>query len=709
MGHLGFTRLQKELTLFDVYVISTGAMISSGFFLLPGIAASYAGPSVFIAYGLAGLLMVPAMLSKAELATAMPRAGGTYYYLDRTLGPLVGTIGGISTWLTLVLKSAFALIGMGAYVALVLDVPLIETAMVFTVIFAALNIAGAKEASGLVRVLVIGLLLILAFFIVHGVADVVATQRSVFPAARFSPLLPNGIDGMLATVGLVFVSFIGLTKVASLAEEVKNPDRNIPLGMTLALATVTTVYVVGVYVMVAVLGTEALSTSLTPVADAAQRLTRWLPGTVGLWLMIAAAIAAFAAMSNAGILAASRYPLAMARDHLFPARFATTGKRGTPTLAILLTSGMLVLFLLGLNVEEVAKLASALQLLLFGLLNVAVIVMRESQIESYDPGFRSPLYPWMQLAGLFVPLVLVAEMGWLPVIFTLGVVAACFAWYNYYARRHIVREGALYHVFERLGRRRFQGLERELRIIMKEKGARAEDPFDEVVADAFVVDRPGVVELDELVHEAAARLAQRLPATAPQLESTFRDVVRAGGVPAASGAALLHLRLPGYSGSVLGLARCREGVRIGEAADDLREAAATTPIRAMFFLVSGTADPGQHLRILAQLAGRIEDEAFLSGWLASRHEQDLKETLLRDERFLSLRVAAGAASEPLIGRALRDIRLPEGALVAIIRRRGQTIVPRGSTVLLDGDRLTVIGEPEGLRAVALDYRDGRGR
>ena len=86
------------------------AVCSPGFFLLPGIATQHAGPAVTLAYLLAGLMIVPALLSVAELSAAMPRAGGTYYYLDRTLGPLVGTVGGMGTWLTLVLKSAFALI-----------------------------------------------------------------------------------------------------------------------------------------------------------------------------------------------------------------------------------------------------------------------------------------------------------------------------------------------------------------------------------------------------------------------------------------------------------------------------------------------------------------------------------------------------------------------------------------------------------------------
>ena len=78
-------KLKKELGLWDVYAISTGAMFSSGFFLLPGLATAYAGPSTVLAYLVAGILMIPAMLSMSELSTALPRAGGTYYFLDLSL------------------------------------------------------------------------------------------------------------------------------------------------------------------------------------------------------------------------------------------------------------------------------------------------------------------------------------------------------------------------------------------------------------------------------------------------------------------------------------------------------------------------------------------------------------------------------------------------------------------------------------------------
>ena len=156
-------KLKKELGLWDVYAIATGAMFSSGFFLLPGLAAGETGPSVFLAYLVSGLIVLPTMLSMAELATALPKAGGTYYIIDRSLGPIWGTIGGYGSWLALVLKSAFALIGMGAYISIFVDLPITPVAVLLTVVFAALNVVGAKETTTLQKILVAALISIMTF------------------------------------------------------------------------------------------------------------------------------------------------------------------------------------------------------------------------------------------------------------------------------------------------------------------------------------------------------------------------------------------------------------------------------------------------------------------------------------------------------------------------------------------------------------------
>lgn len=690
-------RLKRELTLFDVYAISTGAMFSSGFFLLPGIAAAKTGPSVVLAYLLAGLLMLPAMLSMAELSTAMPRAGGTYFFLDRALGPLVGTIGGLGSWLALVLKSAFALIGMGAYLSLFLDVSIKSVAIGLTGVFLLLNILGAKESSGLQRALVMSLIVILSLFLVQGLLDVASAGDRV--RSQFTPFMLFGAEGLASTVGLVFVSYVGITKVASIPEEVWEPERSIPLGMFLSLATATLVYVLGVFVMVAVLEPAALHADLTPVATAGALVMNWLPGSTGRVLITVAAVAAFSAMANAGMMTASRYPLAMARDRMLWDGFARLGRYHTPTLAVTTTAVLMIFSVLALDVEGVAKLASSLQLLLFALVNLAVVVLRESRIAAYDPGFRSPLYPWMQIVGFLVPLLLIAEMGWMPILFTLGVVAASIGWYVSYAKARVVRDGAMYHVFERLGRRRFPGLEPELRQILKEKGLREEDPFEEVVARAPVIDREGPASFEEIAAEAAGLLARSVHVASEELERGLLEGTRLGMTPVSHGVVLPHLRLRTVETPSLVLARARGGIRVREEEAETRE----EPVRAAFFLVSSEADPSQHLRLLAQLAGRADDEGFMGEWLAASNELELKEAVLRNERYLSLRLGSGGRADRLIGRSLREVQMPEGSLVALVHRAGDVLVPRGSTVLKAGDRLTIIGSPEGIRELERRY------
>lgn len=93
----------------------------------------------------------------------------------------------------------------------------------------------------------------------------------------------------------------------------------------------------------------------------------------------------------------------------------------------------------------------------------------------------------------------------------------------------------------------------------------------------------------------------------------------------------------------------------------------------------------------------------MPSWLEARHEQELKEILLRDERFLSLKLDRQGQASALVGKPLKDVAMPEGTLIALIRRRGQIVVPRGSTVLEDGDRLTIVGGAREIRELTERY------
>jgi len=702
-------RLQRELGLFDVFAVSTGAMFSSGFFLLPGLAYAGAGPSIVLAYLIAGLLILPAMFSMAELSTALPRAGGSYFFLDRSLGPLAGTIGGLGTYLSLTLKTAFALIGIGAYAAFFIDLPIRPVAIALTIVFVIINILGAKETTALQRWLVIVLLAVMALFIVRALLFLTG-QPLAQTASRFMPFLTEGAAGLFSTVGFVFVSYIGLTKVASVAEEVRHPERNIPLGMILSLAVTSLVYVLGVFVIVAIVDPAALPTDLTPVATAAEPVFTWLPARIGLLLIVIAALAAFASTGNAGMLSASRYPLAMARDRLLPQSFSAVGRFHTPVRSILGTGGLMILFIAVLDVEGIAKLASAFQLFIFVLINLAVIVMRESRIPSYDPGYRSPLYPWMQIFGMIASVGLIASMGWGAVSFIGAALVIGLVWYFWYAAPKVRRHGAIYHWFRRLGQRQFDGLDREFRGIMKEKGLRDDDPFDQIVARCSVIELTEPATFSEVIDLAAARFAERMPHPAEEIRQRFLEGTLIGHTPVTRGVAIPHFRTVSIDQSEMVLVRSRCPITFPNDDPLTEEVEPGHDVEGVFFVVSPEHDPAQHLRILAQIAGRVDEPSFAEAWRAAVDEHDLRRVLLRDERSLVLHIRARRATDALAGKRVRTISLPEECLVAVIHRDRSSIVPRGETVLERGDRVTIIGQPEGIAALRAVYEGaGEGR
>ena len=544
-------KLKKELNLLDVYAIATGTTLSSGFFLLPGLAASVAGPAIVLAYMLAIIPLVPAMFSVVELSTAMPRAGGVYFFMDRTLGPMFGTVGGLGTWFALILKVCFALIGMGAYIALFIpSFQIIPVAVALAVLIGILNLFSVKGSGKLQVLLVVILLAILTIFLTGGTPQITASH--------FKGFFDEGFNAIFSATGLVYISYVGITKVASLSEEVKNPERNLPLGIFLSLGTSFLVYGLGTAIMVGVIPLNELMGDLTPAATAAGKFF----GNTGVILISIGAVIAFISVANAGTLSASRYPFAMSRDHIMPHVFQRLTPRGIPYLSIILTIAIIVLIILSFDPTKIAKLASAFQLLMFAFVCLGVIVMRESRIESYDPGYKSPFYPWMQLIGIFAAIFLIFKMGFLAISFSSGLIIIAVLWYRYFAYGKVQRQGAVYHIFERLGKSRSTGLDSELRGILKEKGLRETDPFDEIVARSFVLDIKEKSEFSEVAKLAAVLFEQAVYVDAETLANKFNEGTKIGLTPVTHGIALPHFRLEQIVQAEMVLVRALKGVHI---------------------------------------------------------------------------------------------------------------------------------------------------
>ncbi|MFT4880036.1 MAG: amino acid transporter [Natronomonas sp.] len=422
--------LERDLGLPSVLAISIGAMIGSGIFILPALALGIAGPAVVLAYALAGLLVVPAALSKSEMATAMPEAGGTYIYIERGMGPLLGTVAGVGTWFSLSFKGALALVGGVPYLLLLVDLPLKPVALGLAAALILVNVVGAKQTGRLQLVIVVVMLAALGWFAAGSAPGV--------QSANYANFFADGLGGLLAATGLVFVSYAGVTKVASIAEEVEDPGRNIPLGILGSLGFTTALYVAIVTVLVGVTDPGSVAGSLTPVAVAAEATL----GRAGVVAVILAAILALVSTANAGILSSSRYPFAMSRDKLAPPSLSTvSGRFGTPVASITLTGAVLLVLIAFVPILDIAKLASAFQIMVFALINLAVVAFREGSTE-YDPEFTSPLYPWVQVFGAVTGVLLLTQMGAIALVGAAVITLGSLLWYVVYVRPRVDREGA---------------------------------------------------------------------------------------------------------------------------------------------------------------------------------------------------------------------------------------------------------------------------
>ena len=428
--------LHRSLGLYAVFTISIGAMIGSGIFVLPGLAFKIAGPSVILAFFLAGIVVIPAALSQSEMATAMPEAGGTYLYIDRAMGPLMGTIAGFGVWFSLVFKASFALVGLSAYLEFFVDHPERPVAAALAVVLIIINLIGVQETARFQKVLVTVVLGLLVGFVILGVP-------STDPKS-YEPFFSEGITGLLSGTAVVFVAYIGVTQVASVAEEVKRPGRNIPRSMLISVGVAMLLYPAVVAVIVGVTPADELAHTETPILTAAAHFL----GSAGTYIVAGMAVLALVSMANSGVIASARYPFAMARNSLAPPFLAQIGqKSGAPVAGIAVTGVVLILLVLFVPLIELAKLASAFQLLVFALVNLALIAFRESHLDWYQPKFHSPMYPAIQIFGIVSALLLLTQMGIFPLLGATLFVVAGTVWYRVFGQSRAVKESAARDAF----------------------------------------------------------------------------------------------------------------------------------------------------------------------------------------------------------------------------------------------------------------------
>ncbi|HIE48973.1 MAG TPA: amino acid permease, partial [Gammaproteobacteria bacterium] len=294
-----------------------------------------------------------------------------------------------------------------------------------------LNVFGIKKV-GKVQIVIVSISLtcLISIFLVG------------FPLVKpefLTPFLSNGNTGLISTVAFVYISYAGVTKVAAIAGEIKNPDRNLPLAMILSLLTIATVYVLITFVLVGNIPINDLASDIRPVYTVA----KIIGGKYFGYIAAAVGTITLMSMANSGVLASSRFPFAMARDRLLPSFLEKlSSKYVTPVGAIVTTCIAMAFVIVFLDVVKIAKLASAFKVLMFISVNLCVIILRETSAQWYRPSYKSPLYPFLQIFGVLSGLVLLVFLGWMPFLAILAV-SALGTFLYFLIGKEVMRTGVL--------------------------------------------------------------------------------------------------------------------------------------------------------------------------------------------------------------------------------------------------------------------------
>jgi mannitol/fructose-specific phosphotransferase system IIA component (Ntr-type) len=277
------------------------------------------------------------------------------------------------------------------------------------------------------------------------------------------------------------------------------------------------------------------------------------------------------------------------------------------------------------DIENLVKAASTMQLLLFIYVNASVIIMRESKLPTYRPSYRSPLYPYIQIAAILIYIFLIVEMGALPIIITGVFTALCVLWYFIYVRFRVHRKSAIVHIVERITDRQLGGstLSAELRGILRQRDNVIEDRFDKLVSSCEILDLEESVSAEEFFRMISKKLADKLDTDEDGLYNAFIEREQQSTTALESGLAIPHVIIEGTKKFDMIIARNKEGIIFSR---DL------PPVHTVFALVGTRDERNFHLRALMSIAQVVQQLDFEKRWLKARDTEELRDIILLAER-----------------------------------------------------------------------------
>jgi basic amino acid/polyamine antiporter, APA family len=361
--------LLRTMTLKDAVGVGLGAIIGAGIFVVTGVAAGVAGPAFIIGLLIAGCIAAFNGLSSAQLAAVYPHSGGTYEYGYRLLNPAMGFSAGWMFLLSKLAAGGVVAIGFGSYFHQLLPVaPPLTISIVAVVFLTAANYFGIKKAGAVNLVIVSITLLSLLYLLVSGIPEV--------RMENFQPFAPFGISGIAESAALLFFAFTGYARIATLAEEVKDPKKTIPQAVIITIVSAIILYIAISLIAIGVIGTESMASNKSPLQTVSEALTT--PG-VQTVVTIGASTAMLGVLLSQ-ILGISRMMLAMGRRHdLMPAFQRVHERFRIPHLGILVTGGIILLLTVLGNFDFILRSAAFTILLYYSITNIAAIKQPEAE------------------------------------------------------------------------------------------------------------------------------------------------------------------------------------------------------------------------------------------------------------------------------------------------------------------------------------------
>lgn len=375
--------LIRALSLKDAVGVGLGAIIGAGIFVVTGVAAGVSGPAFIIGLLIAGIIAAFNGLSSAQLAAAYPHSGGTYEYGYRLLSPAFGFSAG---WMFLISKLSAAgvvAIGFGSYFhQLVPQISPLLLSVIAVIFLTVANYFGIKKVGKLNLTIVCITLLSLVYLVFSGIPYV--------KTENFIPFAPFGISGIAEASALLFFAYTGYARIATLAEEVRSPEKTIPKAIIITIVTAITLYAAVSVVAIGVIGTESMADSKSPLEVVAGALSGPAVKTV---VTIGASTAMLGVLLSQ-ILGVSRMMLAMGRRNDLPPIFQTIHhKYRVPHLGIIITGIIILLLTITGSFEFIVRAASFTILLYYSITNIAALK------QPVKEQIYSKVIPVMGLAG----------------------------------------------------------------------------------------------------------------------------------------------------------------------------------------------------------------------------------------------------------------------------------------------------------------------